>query len=127
VRHSSDDLCLCNSEGQICLLNIQSDVTLKSCSAITSSRINCIGYIPSNKVRKTGNTIKIRHDEQKINNKQELNNYQRTEGIDSLLDIDSSDDDGENISLNNSSINSFDNEEQDTREATIWIGTQNGG
>jgi hypothetical protein len=118
-------------------MNIQSDVTLKSFNAITSSRINCVGYIPSNKVRKTGNTIKIRQDEHEhdLVNKPESDTVERPRNIDSLLDIDSSDEEElnnqDNFSLDDSSINSFESkinhEEQDTREATLWLGTQNGG
>ena len=115
-------------------MNIQSDITLKSSNTVTTSRINCIVYIPSNKIRKSGNTTKIRHDENQIDliNKEEIiTNNERSECIDSLLDTDSSDDDNDNASLNNCSINSFEsdlnNEELDTKDPTIWIGTQNGG
>jgi len=112
IRSYSNDLCLCNTEGEICLINIQSNIRLKSSSTITSSKINCIQYITSNKTPK-----KPHHHR----TKDEINSKEKRTSMDLLLDYDSSDDDEqENIYLNE---NCFDNEEEDT----IWLGTDNGG
>jgi len=119
IRSYSNDLCLCNTEGEICLINLDSDVQLKSLNTITSSKINCISYIPANKNRKTTNSIKHRHHE----HKHDFISKEQSKNIDSLLDIDSSDDDDQD-SL---SINSFENCLNNQQEDTIWIGTQNGG
>ncbi|CAF4678708.1 unnamed protein product, partial [Rotaria magnacalcarata] len=68
---------------------------------------------------------------------EQSNNYLKSIAIDSLLESDSSDDDDDNInnrdnlSLKDSSIDIVENhsnkEQQDTTQASMWIGTQNGG
>ncbi len=124
-----------------------------------SSRINCVAYVPSHKNRRTGSSIKNRHaqhkqeEEQRQQNKNQFVNKQESISIlknsdvqptvDSLLDIDSSDDDETSTMINNDDNCSFDqasissqqcilletdlnNEQQDTREATMWLGTDDG-
>ncbi|CAF2791087.1 unnamed protein product [Rotaria sp. Silwood2] len=160
-RLSLGDICICNSEGQVCLVNVQSDVTLKACNTVISSRINCVAYVPSHKGRRTGSSIKHHHhqqkqeeDEQQQNKhglvvKQEpilvSNNSDVQTTVDSLLDIDSSDDEDTLTTINNEDIFSLNqsdqtilsqqcillesdinNEQQDTREATMWLGTDDG-
>lgn len=123
-----------------------------------SSRINCVAYVPSHKNRRSGSSIKNRSptnkqvDEQQQQQKQHQDmNKQESMAkanevpptVDSLLDIDSSDDE-ENTSttINNEESCSFDRtsspsqcilletdintEQQDTREATMWLGTDDG-
>ena len=66
---------------------------------------------------------------------QQPNNLQRRITLNSLLESDSSDDDemnyDETSSLNESSVSTFEshqlnNEQHDTRQATMWLGTENG-
>jgi hypothetical protein len=112
------------------LINIESDVTVKYSNPITSSGINCIAYIPTNRIRGKSNSIKHVYHQAKHDflRKQESNNSETIPTIDSLLDIDSSDDDEDNLSLNDSSIDDhFNNEQQNVKEATIWLGTKNEG
>jgi hypothetical protein len=132
-------------------------VTLKACNTVISSRINCVAYVPSHKNRRTGSSIKNRpsrtkqedDDEQKhsfVSKEEPISLIKTTDvqtTVDSLLDIDSSDDDetstminnDETCSLDQTSIssqqyilldNDFNNEQQDTREATMWLGTDDG-
>jgi hypothetical protein len=118
---------------------------------VISSRITCVAYVPAHKGRRTGSSIKQRQHKQKeeeeelvikqepilISNKSDV---QTT--VDSLLDIDSSDDDDTSTTINNEDPFSLDqtlssqqcilleselnNEQQDTREATMWLGTDDG-
>ncbi|CAF1236085.1 unnamed protein product [Rotaria sordida] len=160
-RLSLGDICICNSEGQVCLVNVQSDVTLKACNTVISSRINCVAYVPPHKGRRTGSSIKQHQHKQKQQDderqenkhgfivKQEpisiSNNSDVQTTVDSLLDIDSSDDEDTLTTINNEDIFSLDqsdqtissqqcillesdinNEQQDTREATMWLGTDDG-
>lgn len=136
IRPCSDDLCICNNEGEICLINIESNATLKYFHTIPSSGINCIGYIPSIKNRRITNMIQENDNQNKQNiiTKKRLNHFGRTTTIDSLLEINSSDEDEfnneDNSSLNDLSINisenHLNNEQIDTRQATVWLGTNNG-
>jgi hypothetical protein len=99
------------------LLNIQSNIQLKSSNTITSSKINSIQYIPANKILKNLNLIK--HI-----NKDRVDSKEGRTSVDSLLDYNSSDDDDdeqEHLLLNDYSMEN--NEEDDT----IWLGTENGG
>ena len=157
-RLSLGDICICNSEGQVCLVNVQSDVTLKACNTVISSRINCVAYVPSHKGRRTGSSIKHRphqhkqEEEEKQKNKHEPvvkqepssigNNSDAQTAVDSLLDIDSSDDEDAANTINNEEMflldqamssqqcilleSDLNNEQQDTREATMWLGTDDG-
>ncbi|CAF3358005.1 unnamed protein product [Rotaria sp. Silwood1] len=163
-RLSLGDICICNSEGQVCLVNVQSDVTLKACNTVISSRINCVAYVPSHKGRRTGSSIKHHHqnkqkqeeEDEREQNKHEFivkqepilisNNSDVQTTVDSLLDIDSSDDEDTLTTINNEDIFSLEqsdqtitssqpcillesdinNEQQDTREATMWLGTDDG-
>lgn len=133
---------------------------MKACNTVISSRINCVAYVPSNKGRRTGSNSKNitqttdqHRDQKKVNRDQEdFNGKQSTAATtthsnptrigDSLLDIDSSDEDENGSTLigdEHSSIVSLDlsqqsvniesdlhQEQQDTREATMWIGTDDG-
>lgn len=157
------DICICNSEGQVCLVNVQSDVTLKACNTVISSRINCVAYVPSHKGRRTGSSSKHRQH-QNIQKQQEderhqrknelipkeetallLNNSDVQTTVDSLLDIDSSDDEDTLTTINHEDIFSLNqsdqtipsqscillesdinHEQQDTTEATMWLGTDDG-
>ncbi len=151
-RLSLGDICICNSEGQVCLINVQPNVTLKACNTVISSRINCVAYVPSHKNRRTGSSIKHRQQSHKPEEEQQrqehiqqelISDVPTTTTVDSLLDIDSSEDDDEastminndeTRSLDQTSISSqcilletdFNNEQQDTREATMWLGTDDG-
>ncbi len=121
IRSYSNDLCLCNTEGEICLLNIQSNIRLKSSSRITSSKINCIEYITANK--NPTNTNLIIHV-----NKDRVDSKEGRLSVDLLLDYNSSDDDEqENFSLNDYSINSLESYLNNEEEDTVWLGTENGG
>jgi hypothetical protein len=126
-----NDLCVCNSEGELSLINIEPNLILKTSNRVTSSRINSIAYVPSYQGRKSASTIRrSRKQEDQLSN---------SVVIHSLLDIDSSDDeddDEENfsaiipsddrLSLDDSNEN-LRPDEHDTREATIWLATQQGG
>ncbi|CAF3382695.1 unnamed protein product [Rotaria sp. Silwood1] len=152
ARSYSDDLFLCYTDGDIYLINIESNATLKSSNKIPLSGINCIGYIPSNKTRRSSVNITKQEDDHDHNHhhhhhhrghdkrnsvfQEQLNTYSKARTIDSLLEIDSSDDDDvinneENLSLNESSSNlsetNLNNEHSETRQATIWLGTRDGG
>ncbi|CAF1262464.1 unnamed protein product [Rotaria magnacalcarata] len=139
TRSYPDDLCLCYTDGDIYLINIESNLTLKSANRIPSSGLNSIGYIPCNKGRQTTSIITKGYHQRKHNfiSQEQSNNYLKSIAIDSLLESDSSDDDDDNInnrdnlSLNDSSIDIVENhsnkEQQDTTQASMWIGTQNGG
>ncbi|CAF3389737.1 unnamed protein product [Rotaria sp. Silwood1] len=151
ARSYSDDLFLCYTDGDIYLINIESNATLKSSNKIPLSGINCIGYIPSNKTRRSSVNITKQeddhghhhhhhhhrgHDKRNSVFQEQLNTYSKARTIDSLLEIDSSDDDDvinneENLSLNESSSNlsetNLNNEHSETRQATIWLGTRDGG
>ena len=160
-RLSLGDICICNSEGQVCLVDVQTNVTLKACNTVISSRINCVAYVPSHKNRRSGSSIKNRSPTTKQIDEQQQQQQQQKQyqdmskqesmvkvndvppTVDSLLDIDSSDDE-ENTSttINNEESCSFDRtssssqcilletdintEQQDTREATMWLGTDDG-
>ena len=124
-----------------------------------SSRINCVAYVPSHKGRRTGSSLKHRHqqhkqedEEQQSQNKHSVPAKQEASSIaknsdtpttvDSLLDIDSSDEEDTSTTINNDEIFSMDQtiplqqyillesdvntEPQDTREATMWLGTDDG-
>lgn len=118
---------------------MESNIALKSCNTIPSTGLTCIAYVPSSKTRRTTNIVKqIRKQQeqkQEFTSKGDANKFARTRTIDSLLEIDSSDEEEntseENLSLNDSSINVSENhlhnEQQDTRQATVWLGTRNGG
>ncbi|CAM2722468.1 unnamed protein product [Rotaria socialis] len=163
ARLSLGDICICNSEGQVCLVNVQSDVTLKACNTVISSRINCVAYVPSHKGRRTGSSSK-HHQHQNIKKQEEDEQQKHKHGftvkqepisisndtdvqttIDSLLDIDSSDDEDTLTAINHEDIFSLNqsdqtilsqqclllesdinNEQQDTTEATMWLGTDDG-
>ncbi|CAF1140330.1 unnamed protein product [Adineta steineri] len=131
VRPCSNDVCLCNNEGEICLINIESDITVKSFNGITLSDIKCIAYIPSNKIRQKASSIKSTNHERKTSylTKQPSTNSDDTIPIDSLLDSDTSDDDDishdDNLSLNTVEED-FINEQQISKDATLWLGTENG-
>jgi hypothetical protein len=133
---------------------------LKACNTVVSSRINCVAYVPSHKGRRTGSSLKHRHAEQKIKQdderKQQVINDKRDSLLatkksagpltgDSLLDIDSSDDEDtihqqphddddelfpfDGMTSNEQSIlleTDLSTEQQDTREATMWLGTDDG-
>ncbi|UJR34912.1 hypothetical protein I4U23_027690 [Adineta vaga] len=51
IRDDFNDLCLCNSEGDIYLINYQSELIVKSSNSIISSKINCISLIPFNQIQ----------------------------------------------------------------------------
>jgi homogentisate 1,2-dioxygenase len=110
------------------LIDLQPDLQLKSSNTITSSKINCIGYIPSNQKRNISHTRKPHHHHHHHPHKHEFISKEQTKNLDSLLDIDSSDDDleQENISLSQFSINSSEKNFSHEDEDTIWLGTQNG-
>lgn len=126
-----NDLCVCNSEGELSLINIEPNLILKSSNRVTSSRINSIAYVPSYQGRKSASTIRrSRKQEEELSN---------SVVIHSLLDIDSSDDE-DDVGLAEEEINPSDDrfswndsnenlrpDEHDTREATIWLATQQGG
>ena len=94
---------------------------MKSSSTITSSKINCVEYIPANKNPKNSNLIKH-------TNKDRVDSKEGRTSVDSLLDYNSSDDDEqENFSLNDYSINSLESYLNNEEEDTVWLGTENGG
>lgn len=53
IRPSSTDLCLCTNQGEICLLDLNSKLEVKSFNSITSEQINTIEYIPYLNEKKT--------------------------------------------------------------------------
>ncbi|UJR10864.1 hypothetical protein I4U23_015051 [Adineta vaga] len=165
-RLSLGDICICNSEGQVCLVNVHPNVTIKACNTVISSRINCVAYIPSHKGRRTGSSIKHRHHQHKQKHPEEideeegerqehkheehllkqeasslLKNSDVPTAVESFFDIDSSDEE-DTPTINNEDIFTLDsstpsqqcilleselnNEQQDTREATMWLGTDDG-
>ena len=114
---------------------------MKACNTIISSRITCVAYVPpSNRHRRTGSSRKHRQEQFKEHQKEEKDLLTKSTNVDqrtdSLLDIDSSDDEETNefdrsnqFDFNDQSIlfeNDFNAEQQDTREATMWIGTDDG-
>ena len=121
------------------MISIEPNLILKGSNRVSSSRINSIAYVPSYQGRKTASAIR-RHRKQE----DQLSN---SVVIHSLLDIDSSDDDevdeenfsaiipaDDRFSLNDSRENLRPDEQDsppstghDTREATIWLATQQGG
>ncbi|CAF3871802.1 unnamed protein product [Adineta steineri] len=164
-RLSLGDICICNSEGQVCLVNVQPNVTLKACNTVISSRINCVAYVPSHKGRRTGSSIKHRHHHHQHKQKHDVEGEERQEHkheeiipkqetnsilktldvqptVESFFDIDSSDEEDTPTINNNDDFFSLDqtvpsqqcillesdlnNEQQDTREATMWLGTDDG-
>ena len=131
--------------------NIQPDLTLKACNTVISSAINCVAYVPPNQNRRTGSSMKNHRSQYKQHKhecivKQEafsvLKNSESQLTVDSLLDIDSSDDDDTTTTIHNEDtcssdriISSFqcvlfengrNTEQQDTRESTMWLGTDDG-
>jgi hypothetical protein len=142
-----NDLCVCNSEGDLSLISIEPPLTLKSSSRVTSSRINSVSFVPPYRARTSGSTVR---------RCQPTGTSRSRDDTESLLDIDSTDDeetgslamssdelsvpdddehehehghdDGDDAeSVSSSSNVRVDNEAQDTREATIWLGTEHGG
>ncbi|CAF1461333.1 unnamed protein product, partial [Adineta ricciae] len=162
-RLSLGDICICNSDGQVCLVNVQPNVTIKACNTVISSRINCVAYVPSHKGRRTGSSIKHRHHQHKQKHQEDdegerqedkheehllkqeagltMKNSDVPTTVESFFDIDSSDDE-DTSTINNEDVFSIDsttpsqqcillesdlpNEQQDTREATMWLGTDDG-
>ena len=121
-------------------MNIHPDVNLKACNTVISSRITCVSYVPPNKGRRTGSSLKHRHlskDLQPSKTSEEKPTTATTG--ESLFDIDSSDDEETMTQMNHDEHGIFDasghsillesdchSEQQDTREATMWIGTDDG-
>jgi len=145
-RMNSDDLWICNSEGEVILVDLESNLQLKCSNSITSSRINSIIYVPSFDERKKKSSLR-----NETNKKEKHFNDEDETNVNSLFDFDSSDEEenlsqkysdedltslnhSEHLFITNSDKSTFiqhqnhqDEHVFDTRESTIWLATQNDG
>ncbi|CAF1189906.1 unnamed protein product, partial [Didymodactylos carnosus] len=144
---SFPDVWVCNSDGfssQVCLVNLHPDFNLKACNTVCTSKITCVAFVPAHNPKRSGGSTKRKHHP----HVKHVISGGGTLGAtpESLLDIDSSDDDdlnhGDTSSIHTDRLDSLTHDifetstlpireeyipEQDTREATMWLGTEDGG
>lgn len=117
-------------------MDIHPDVNLKACNTVISSRITCVSYVPPNKGRRTGSSLKHRPLTKDPQPSKTSEDKPTTTTGESLFDIDSSDDEETTTQVNHDMFDASGqslllesdchSEQQDTREATMWIGTDEG-
>lgn len=112
----SNEIYLCNNEGEMILINMQSSMEIKSSNRISSSKITSMEFVQSTKRLNSNHQIKLNE------------NKPIQKSVDSLFDYNSSDDElQDQLSFYNYAYESFDNSLNNEQDETIWLGTDQGG
>ncbi|CAF1211758.1 unnamed protein product, partial [Didymodactylos carnosus] len=90
------DVWVCNSDGlssEVCLVNLHPDFNLKACNTVCTSKITCLAFIPAHNPKRNVGSAKRKHHPH-VKHDQHSTSTEQTLGAtpESLLDIDSSDD-----------------------------------
>lgn len=130
---NSDDLWICNSEGEVILIDLESNLQMKCSNSVTSSRIHSIVYVPSFDERKKKNPLRNESNVKSLfdfDSSDEEENLSQKYSDEDLTSLNHS----EHLSMTNSDKSTFiqhqnhqDEHVFDTRESTIWLATQNDG